>query len=82
MKGTVVHEVFGDLRRGRDLDTAIEEQVDAAGLDIGQLGREADEVRGRARPRVGHPGVAAAGDAYRNRRVAFGVHAHLADVRD
>jgi len=49
VKGTVVHEVFGDLLRGRDLDTAIEEQVDAAGLDIGLLGREADEVAGDVR---------------------------------
>ncbi|MDT3435400.1 AAA domain-containing protein [Haloarcula sp. 1CSR25-25] len=49
VKGTVVHEVFGDLLRGRDLDTAIDEQVDAAGLDIGLLGREADEVAGDVR---------------------------------
>ncbi|RLM34116.1 AAA domain-containing protein [Haloarcula sp. Atlit-120R] len=49
VKGTVVHEVFGDLLRGRDLDTAIEEQVDAAGLDIGLLGRESDEVAGDVR---------------------------------
>ncbi|WP_137683105.1 AAA domain-containing protein [Haloarcula mannanilytica] len=49
VKGTVVHEVFGDLLRGRDLDTAITEQVDAAGLDIGLLGREADEVAGDVR---------------------------------
>jgi len=49
VKGTVVHEVFGDLLRGRDLDTAIEAQVDAAGLDIGLLGREADEVAGDVR---------------------------------
>ncbi|NHN61999.1 AAA family ATPase [Haloarcula sp. JP-Z28] len=49
VKGTVVHEVFGDLLRGRDLDTAVEEQVDAAGLDIGLLGREADEVAGDVR---------------------------------
>ncbi|EMA02011.1 DNA replication ATP-dependent helicase Dna2 [Haloarcula vallismortis] len=49
VKGTVVHEVFGDLLRGRDLDTAIEEQVDAAGLDIGLLGREAGEVAGDVR---------------------------------
>jgi len=49
VKGTVVHEVFGDLLRGRDLDTAIEAQVDAAGLDIGLLGREAEEVAGDVR---------------------------------
>jgi DNA replication ATP-dependent helicase Dna2 len=49
VKGTVVHEVFGDLLRGRGLDDAIEDQVEAAGLDIGLLGREADEVAGDVR---------------------------------
>jgi len=49
VKGTVVHEVFGDLLRGRDMDEAIAEQVDAAGLSIGLLGREADEVAGDVR---------------------------------
>ncbi|MFC7020619.1 MULTISPECIES: AAA domain-containing protein [Haloarcula] len=49
VKGTVVHEVFGDLLRGQDVETAIEEQVREAGLDIGLLGREADEVAGDVR---------------------------------
>ncbi|MFC7250882.1 AAA domain-containing protein [Halomicroarcula sp. GCM10025324] len=49
VKGTVVHEVFGDLLRGRDVDAAIEAQVRDAGLDIGLLGREADEVAGDVR---------------------------------
>ena len=49
VKGTVVHEVFGDLLRGRDVETAIEEQVEAAGLDIGLLGRAAQEVAGDVR---------------------------------
>jgi DNA replication ATP-dependent helicase Dna2 len=49
VKGTVVHEVFGDLLRGRDLETAIEDQVREAGLDIGLLGREAAEVAGDVR---------------------------------
>jgi DNA replication ATP-dependent helicase Dna2 len=49
VKGTVVHEVFGDLLRGRDVEDAIEEQVREAGLDIGLLGREADEVAGDVR---------------------------------
>ncbi len=49
VKGTVVHEVFGDLLRGRDVETAIEGQVREAGLDIGLLGREADEVAGDVR---------------------------------
>ena len=49
VKGTVVHEVFGDLLRGRDVETAIDEQVHEAGLDIGLLGRDADEVAGDVR---------------------------------
>ncbi|WP_407066822.1 AAA domain-containing protein [Haloarcula sediminis] len=49
VKGTVVHEVFGDLLRGRDVETAIDDQVREAGLDIGLLGRTAEEVAGDAR---------------------------------
>jgi len=44
VKGTVVHEVFGDLLRGGDLDAAVEQQVEAAALDIGLLGLDPDEV--------------------------------------
>jgi len=49
VKGTVVHEVFGDLLRGRDVETAIDDQVHEAGLDIGLLGRTAEEVAGDVR---------------------------------
>jgi DNA replication ATP-dependent helicase Dna2 len=49
VKGTVVHEVFGDLLRGRDLDEAVADHVEAAGLELGLLGREADEVRDEVR---------------------------------
>ncbi|WP_327052335.1 AAA domain-containing protein [Halomicrococcus gelatinilyticus] len=49
VKGTIVHEVFGDLLRGRDLDDAIDERVEEAGLELGLLGREADEVAGEVR---------------------------------
>ncbi|WP_458205406.1 AAA domain-containing protein [Haladaptatus sp. NG-SE-30] len=49
VKGTVVHEVFGDLLRGRDLDDSIEERVEEAGLELGLLGREAEEVAGEVR---------------------------------
>ncbi|MFP9193457.1 AAA domain-containing protein [Natrialbaceae archaeon A-CW1-1] len=38
VKGTIVHEVFGDLLRGRDLDASIEERVDERGLELGVLG--------------------------------------------
>ncbi|MFC5972993.1 AAA domain-containing protein [Halomarina salina] len=49
VKGTLVHEVFGDLLRGRDLDEAIEDHVADAGLELGLLGRTADEVAGDVR---------------------------------
>jgi DNA replication ATP-dependent helicase Dna2 len=49
VKGTIVHEVFGDLLRGRELDDSIEERVEEVGLQLGLLGREADEVAGEVR---------------------------------
>ena len=49
VKGTVVHEVFGDLLRGRDVEPAIDDQIEQAGLDIGLLGRDAEEVAGDVR---------------------------------
>jgi len=45
VKGTIVHEVFGDLLRGRDLDDAIDDRVEEVGLELGLLGRDAEEVR-------------------------------------
>ncbi|PSQ15090.1 AAA family ATPase [Halobacteriales archaeon QS_8_69_26] len=47
--GTLVHEVFGDLLRGRDLGAAIDDQVAEAGLDLGMLGRDAQSVRADVR---------------------------------
>jgi DNA replication ATP-dependent helicase Dna2 len=44
VKGTVVHEVFGDLLRGRDLEDSIDERVAEAALDIGLLGETAESV--------------------------------------
>ena len=49
IKGTIVHEVFGDLLRGRDLDTAIDDRVEEAGLELGVLGRGAEEVKADVR---------------------------------
>ena len=43
--GTIVHEVFGDLLRGRDLSRAVEERIDEAGLDLGLLGADPDAMR-------------------------------------
>jgi DNA replication ATP-dependent helicase Dna2 len=52
-KGTIVHEVFGDLLRGVDLETAVETQVAGAALELGLLGRDREavieEVRTNAR---------------------------------
>ncbi len=45
VKGTIVHEVFGDLLRGRDLDEAVDARVEEAGLDLGLLGADADTMR-------------------------------------
>ena len=47
--GTVVHEVFGDLLRGRDLDEAVADRVDEAGLELGLLGRDSDAVAAEVR---------------------------------
>ncbi|SIR22537.1 DNA replication ATP-dependent helicase Dna2 [Haladaptatus litoreus] len=49
IKGTIVHEVFGDLLRGRELDDSIGERVEEAGLELGLLGRETEEVAGEVR---------------------------------
>ncbi|MFB6090979.1 MAG: AAA domain-containing protein, partial [Halobellus sp.] len=49
VKGTIVHEVFGDLLRDRDLEAAIDERVGEAGLELGLLGRDAEEVRDEVR---------------------------------
>ena len=52
VKGTVVHEVFGDLLRGVDLDESVQRRVAEAGVELGLLGREQtaveDEVRRNA----------------------------------
>ncbi|MFB6302879.1 MAG: AAA domain-containing protein [Haloferacaceae archaeon] len=49
VKGTIVHEVFGDLLRGVDVEAAVTDRVAEAGLELGLLGREADEVRDEVR---------------------------------
>jgi DNA replication ATP-dependent helicase Dna2 len=49
VKGTIVHEVFGDLLRGQDLEPAIEDRVEEAGLELGLLGREREEVEDEVR---------------------------------
>jgi len=49
IKGTVVHEVFGDLLRGVDLETAVDRRVEEAALDLGLLGRDPESVREEVR---------------------------------
>ena len=53
VKGTIVHEVFGDLLRGRDIETAVEERIDEAGLDIGLLGVDPDALCETVRQHAG-----------------------------
>ena len=45
VKGTIVHEVFGDLLRGVDVDDAVERRMDEAGLDLGLLGADPESMR-------------------------------------
>jgi len=45
VKGTIVHEAFGDLLRGRGREEAIDDRVAEAALDLGLLGRDPDAVR-------------------------------------
>ncbi len=49
VKGTIVHEVFGDLLRGMDLEASVADRVEEAGLELGLLGYEADEVADEVR---------------------------------
>jgi DNA replication ATP-dependent helicase Dna2 len=53
VKGTVVHEVFGDLLRGRGLEAAVEDRVAEVGLELGLLGRSAAAVREDVRANAG-----------------------------
>jgi DNA replication ATP-dependent helicase Dna2 len=45
VKGTTIHKVFGDLLRGRDLNEAVADRVDEAGLELGLLDRDPVAVR-------------------------------------
>jgi DNA replication ATP-dependent helicase Dna2 len=45
--GTIVHEIFGDLLRGRDLDESVEDRVAESALDLGMLGHDPETVRQR-----------------------------------
>ncbi|SDX66490.1 AAA domain-containing protein [Halopenitus persicus] len=49
VKGTIVHEVFGDLLRGVDLEASVADRVAEAGLELGILGYDAAEVADEVR---------------------------------
>ncbi|MEM4780009.1 MAG: AAA domain-containing protein [Halalkalicoccus sp.] len=49
VKGTIVHDVFGDLLRGADFEESIADRVEEAGLELGLLGRDPEEVREEVR---------------------------------
>ncbi len=49
VKGTVVHEVFGDLLRGMELEESVVDRVEEAGLELGLLGYEPEEVADEVR---------------------------------
>jgi DNA replication ATP-dependent helicase Dna2 len=49
VKGTIIHEVFGDLLRGTDVEAAVDRRVHEAGLELGLLGADADAMRQTAR---------------------------------
>ncbi|WP_293030151.1 AAA domain-containing protein [Natronococcus sp.] len=44
VKGTLVHEVFGDLLRGRELEESIDARVEERGLQLGLLGEDPESV--------------------------------------
>ena len=53
LKGTLVHEVFGDLLRGRALEAAIAARVEERGLELGLLGEDPDAVAADVRQHAG-----------------------------
>jgi DNA replication ATP-dependent helicase Dna2 len=53
VKGTIVHEVFGDLLRGRDLDAAVADAVDDAGLELGLLDADPEAMTETVREHAG-----------------------------
>jgi DNA replication ATP-dependent helicase Dna2 len=91
VKGTIVHEVFGDLLRGRDLEAAVTDNVAEAGMELGLLGRDResveDEVRRNAAAIDGwlRQGVLTGEDEWRSERTllseTFGIKGRADAVR-
>ncbi|WP_290811381.1 AAA domain-containing protein [Halovivax sp.] len=44
VKGTLVHEVFGDLLRGRELEASIDERIEERALELGLMGESPESV--------------------------------------
>ncbi|MFB6111491.1 MAG: AAA domain-containing protein [Halobacteriaceae archaeon] len=44
-KGTIIHEIFGDLLRGRDLEAAVADRIAEAGLELDLLGVDREAIR-------------------------------------
>lgn len=45
VRGTIVHEVFGDILRGQNIETSVEKRVNDAKLEIGILEKNLDDVK-------------------------------------
>ncbi len=78
VKGTIIHEVFGDLLRGRERDDAIDDRIADAGLELGLLGRDPEEVHSDVEDHVRAiegwlaQGVLTDGDEWRSERTLIG----------
>ncbi|WP_135820664.1 AAA domain-containing protein [Halostella litorea] len=91
VKGTIVHEVFGDLLRGRDLDESIADRVAEAGLELGLLGRTREEVEDEVRQNAAaiegwlNQGVLTDGDEWRSEQTliseTFGIKGRADAIR-
>ena len=53
VKGTLVHEVFSDLLRGRPLEESIDARIDERAVDLGLLDRDPTEVAADVRGNAG-----------------------------
>jgi len=71
-KGTIVHEVFGDLLRGMDLDESVEHRVAESGLELGLLGEDQRDVEQEVRQNAAaiegwlNQGILGDGDEWRS----------------
>jgi DNA replication ATP-dependent helicase Dna2 len=80
VRGTVVHGVFEDVLNGKGVGEAVDERVRDAGLELGLLGRDADEVRDEVREHaraveawLGQTRLGDADDGWRTEKTLFDV---------